>query len=222
MKSSPIRVVVIAVTSSVATVAAVELLREARPVSQPAVAVGQPVAARAPDAEPLVPAPRAPDPPADYEQRLAELERRLAALELASSRQPASTTSAREKVPAEDELRERVLRWVAEDREALGRSTELEAEAKRRTEREWDARYGAHLFALEHHLAKWQEEKFAELYLAIKERELEIEAGIDMSSDDPGEIEARFVEFDEWCEQREREVTLLMDPELYREMYGQD
>ena len=96
------------------------------------------------------------------------------------------------------------------------------AEAKRRTEREWDARYGAHLFALEHHLAKWQEEKFAELYLAIKERELEIEAGIDMSSDDPGEIEARFVEFDEWCEQREREVTLLVDPELYREMYGQD
>lgn len=230
MKSPTILVVAVAVVSSVATVAAIELLRGSRPVSQPALAVEQPIATSAASAsqssqgvEPLPPATQAPDPLAGYEDRLAELERRLVALERAPTRQPAATVSTIEELPPVDELRDLVLAWVAADREALGRSGELDAEAKRRAERAFDARYGAHMVALEHGLARWQEEKFAELYLGTMERRDEIEDSIDLSSGDPAEIEARWVEYDEWCEQRERElVSLVGRPELYDKIFGED
>lgn len=226
MKSSTTLVVAVAVVSSVATVAAIELLRGSRPVGQPALAVEQPIATSAARAlrevEALPPATQALDPLAGYEDRLAELERRLAALERAPTRQPASTASTSEELPPEEELRDLVLAWVAEDREALGRSEKLDAEAKERAERAFDARYQARMVALEHGLANWQEEKLAELYLEIGERTDEIEDSIDLSSADPAEIEARWVEFDEWAEQRERDVCSLVDPALYNKLFGED
>ncbi len=227
MESSTILVVAVAVVSSVATVAAIELLRGSRPVSQQALAVEQPIATSAARAsrevEPLPPATQALDPLAGYEDRLAELERRLAALERAPTRQPAATASSVEELPPKDELRDLVLAWVAEDREALRRSEKLDAEAEERAERAFDARYQARMVALEHGLAKWQEEKFAELYLETMERRDEIEDSIDLSSGDPAEIEARWVEFDEWCEQRERELaSLVRRPELYDKIFGED
>ncbi len=225
MKGSTILVVGVAVVSSVATVAASELLRGSRSASQSALAVEQPIATSAARAsrevEPLPPATL--DPLAGYEDRLAELERRLAALESAPTRQLAAAVSSAEGLPPRDELRDLVLAWVAEDREARGRSEELDAEAKRLAERGFDARYGAHLVALEHGLAKWQEEKFAEHYLETVERRDEIEDSIDLSSGDPAEIEARWVEFDEWCEQRERElVSLVGRPELFDKLFGEN
>jgi len=50
----------------------------------------------------------------------------------------------------------------------------------------------------------------------------EIERSIDLQTDDPEEVEARWAEFDEWVDQRERELTARLDPALYEKIYGED
>lgn len=218
-------VVLLAVASSVVTVGAIELLRGARPASRPAGEGEEPSGPVAPlaarEVEPLAPAAQPPALPAGLEDRLAELERRLDALERDRTREPVATSSTGE-LPAGDELRRQVLDWVAEDSKARARAAELEKESTKRSELEFQARFQAHTFALEHDLARWQEEKFAQLYLEIAERDKAIADSIDLASADPAEVEARYAEFDEWVDQRERELTALVDPALYEEIYGED
>jgi len=219
-------VVLVAVASSLATVGAIELLRGSPPGSRSSAALEpppEPPAALAPrGVGPLVPAARAPDQPTDYEARLIELERRMSALELASTARRRPETSATGELPPQDELRELVLDWVAEEREARSRARGLEEEEGRRKELEFKARYQAHMLAQEHGLARWQEDEFAELFLETRVRAEEIEKSIDPRADDPEEVEARWAEFDEWVEQRERELTARLDPALYEKIYGED
>lgn len=78
------------------------------------------------------------------------------------------------------------------------------------------------MFALKYGLAKWQEEKFAELEFELMERDAAIHESIDFSSADPEEVEARFSELDQYEERRKRELVLLVAPEIYAEIYGED
>lgn len=222
MKLLPWVVLVSAVTA-LATVGAIELLRESR-ASSAAVRGVERSPARQPQAsvETLAPPARVPVPPAEWEERLAELERRLGDLELAPTRQPASTASPPGDLPSRGELRDLVLDWVAQEREARGQARELEQEDEKRAQLRFEARFQAHMFAEEHGLAEWQEKEFATLFLEIGERTAEIEAGIDPAVDDPREVEARWVEFDEWVDRRERELTARIDPALYAKIYGED
>ena len=162
------------------------------------------------------------DQPTEYAERLVELERRLAALELgsASGRMPVTATD--DELPPEHALRELVLDWVADDREARRQAEELEGEEERRKQLEFDARYQALMMAQEHGLASWQRDKFAELFIEIGQRAQEIEQDVDLQADDPEEVEARWVEYDEWVDQLERELTARLDPELYDKIYGDD
>ena len=208
MKTSPVTIALVAVASSLATVGTIELLRGSRPVS-PASAIGPPpessAALAARGSEPLVPATRAVDQSTAYEDRLVELERRIAALEFGSSSRRAPVTSATSELPPEGDLRDLVLDWVTEERETRRRAQELEEEERRRKEREFEARFRAHMLAQEHDLADWQEKKLAEVFLAVQERSAEVERGIDPLTDDPEQVEARWIEFDEWAERYERE-----------------
>ena len=228
MKTSPVTVALVAVASSLATVGIIELLRGARPGSQPALAVEPPPgssAALAPrGVEPPVLKTRALDQPpgyTGYEDRLAELERRLAALELGSTsgRAPVpSATWATSELPPQDDLRDLVLDWVAEEREARWRAEVLEEEEGRRKQQEFETRFHAYMLAQEHDLADWQEDKLAEVFLEVEVRRMEIEEDIDPLTDDPEEVEARWVEFDEWAERYEREEL----GELYDQISGDD
>ena len=76
------------------------------------------------------------------------------------------------------------------------------------------------MLAQEHGLEAWQEEKFAELFLEMGKRSDEIDASIDPAKDDPKEVEARWLAYDEWVDRRERELTEQLDPELYEKIYG--
>jgi len=217
-------VVLVSALTSLATVAAVELLREPRVDAAAGAAAGRatvrPVAPRPESRETLAPAVRVPLPPPDgWEARLVELERRMSSLE--STRQAAPTAPPPVDLPSRSELRDLVLDWVAQEREARGQARELEQEDEKRAKLEFDARFQAHMLAQEHGLAEWQEKEFAALFLEIGERTAEIEAGIDPAVDDPREVEARWVEFDEWVDQRERELTARIDPALYEKIYGE-
>ncbi len=223
---TPVTVALVAVVSSLATVGALELLRGSRSGSQRALAVEpRTESAEAPaprEIEPLVSptrATRALDPPTEYADRLAELERRIAELELGSTSRRAAVDSATDEPPAGDDLRELVLDWVAEEREARWRAAELEEEEGRRTELEFETRFSAHMLAEEHDLLAWQEAKLAEVFLEIETRRREIDESFDLTVDDPREVEARYDEFDEWAEERLREG---LGPELFEVIHGEE
>lgn len=229
MKTPLVPVALVAVASSLATVGTVELLR-----SPPVVALepaASPPTARAPRGdEDAVRMMRPADPPAElthrlagaYEDRLAELERRITVLELdaASARTP--VTPVTNEPSDQQELRDLVLDWVAEEREARSRDAALEGEDARRKEIEFQSRQQAFAFAQEHGLGQWQQDEFAALFLEMGIRADEIERSIDLAHDDPEEVERRWTEFDEWIERRERELTLRVDPLLYDEIYGDE
>ena len=228
MKTSPFVVVLLAAGSSVATVAILDFLREpptdvaerpTRTVSpspaRPAPETSTPQAADSAVVPPVELA-----PPEDLETRLAEIERRIGALELGatSARAPVAAEGS---PPSQDDLRELVLDWVAEDRLARSRARALEAEEDARKESEFNARYQALMLAQEHDLEDWHRDKFADIFLLADDRRREIEAEIDPLTQNPEEVEAIWLEFDEWIEKLEREVTAL-DPELYAKIYGED
>lgn len=221
MKTVPTAVV--AVASALLTVGATELLRGEGPGAAPAEAAPPPAGASL-DRSPGTAALRAPetsltDRSDELVARLDELERRLDALELASSSR-APVVAATEAPDADDGLRDQVLEWVAEDREARGRAARVDGEERQRKELEFEARFQAYVWAQEHDLVDWQEQKLAELFLEIETRRREIERAVDPLVDDPKEVEDRWVEFDAWAEKREREVTAEVDAALYRELYG--
>ena len=58
--------------------------------------------------------------------------------------------------------------------------------------------------------------------VSLRERQEAIQASLDPLTDDPAEVEARWEEFDEWIDRREREVTMRVDPALYERLYGGD
>ena len=53
-------------------------------------------------------------------------------------------------------------------------------------------------------------------------RSQEIQDSIDPLVDDPSEVEARWLEFDAWVDELERELTAELDPELYAKIYGDE
>jgi hypothetical protein len=163
--------------SSLATVAAVELVRGRRSARGTAAGAGLPEAGarEVPRvAEPLVEVPREAEAPAVDDERWAELERRVAALELRSSARTSAAPGAAE-LAADEALRERVLAWVEAEREARARDAAASGEEHRRAELEFSARYEAMTMAQEHGLAPWQEEELAELFLETGIRADEIE-----------------------------------------------
>jgi len=75
------------------------------------------------------------------------------------------------------------------------------------------------MIAQEHELEDWQEDLLAEVFLAVEERRSEVEEGIDPLTEDPEEVERRFVEFDEWAETYSREH---LGEELWRLLEGEE
>lgn len=223
VKLSPLAVVFLAVGSSLLTVGAIELLRNSWSAPEAAQKVGPgakpPAAPASRLAGPPVPASTAPADLAAYEERLAKFERRILALEQNRASRRVLEPSAADGAAQGDELRELVLGWVAEDREARRRAAELEQEEARQKERGFDARYQAHLLALEHDLPEWEEERLGRLFLEIESRRGDLEGDIDPLTDDPKEVERRFVEFDEWAERRQLEE---LGQELYERLFGGD
>jgi len=222
------RAVLVGVASALATLLAVELVRGgparadgARPApagasevrGEPGVA---PPAALAPLAE------RAPASDADARRRLDALEERMAAVEALLRRRPLEREKGAEAPEGGGELRRLVFDWIAEEREERDRERAARSQLDRRAQLEFDAGFQALMFAREHDLLDWQRERFEELFLEIGERSRAIQETTDPATDDPAEVEARWVAFDEWVDGREREVTRLVAPELYGELYGDD
>ena len=221
---SLITVALVAVASSLVTVGTIELMRSSPTLSRSAMAIDSPAQdfedQVAHGVEPPVSATLALPP--EYEHRLRELEQRLAALELGSSSNRVPVAPDTGELPGEDDLRELVLGWVAEEREARSHAVERTGEEELRSKREYEARFTAHMFAEEHGLDDWARDEFAELFLKTAQRTAEIEASIDISEDDPEEVEARWIEFDQWVEQLERELTAQVSLELYEKIYGEN
>lgn len=156
------------------------------------------------------------------EARLGALEERLEAVELGSSERRQIIPRPERKPQEEAQLRDLVLDWVAEDRQARAQAASLADEEEERLERQYESRYEAMMFAKEHDLEEWQRDEFARLFLERDLHASEIEQEIDPTRDDPEEVEARWLAFDEWIDQRERDLTQRIAPELYEELYGED
>lgn len=160
-------------------------------------------------------------------ERLERIERRLGQLEVAARREPAGARSedgsedARARPVTEERLRAIVGELMAEDRALRDRAAQQRSAAERVARQEFEARFQAHVFALEHGLEPWQQDEFAALFLEMRRRSDAIEDSIDPERDDPAEVEERWLEFDRWVEEREREVTARVDPELYEAIYGE-
>ena len=137
-----------------------------------------------------------------------------------TSSHDASPSSSGGDLPGEKDLRDLVLEWVDEEREARRRAQKLLGEDKRRQELEYGARHQAFMLAQEHGLPQWQENEFAELFLEMALRAEEIDKSIDLATADPKEVERLYAEYDAWVDRRERELTARLDPELYEKIYG--
>jgi len=222
VKPSLLTVILLAVASSLVTVGAIELLRGSRSSPEPVEAVeprAKPTAVPASQqADLLVPASTVPSEPAAYEERLAELERRILALEQSRASRRAPVPSAADTMARDDDLRELVLDWVAEERETRRRAAELEEVEERRKELEFGTRMNAHVLALEHGLAEWEEDKLAAVLLEIETRRDEVEGLVNPLTDDPKEAERRFIEFDEWADRRLKEE---LGQELIERLFGE-
>lgn len=174
-----------------------------------------PIAEEAPDAQASRGAPI-------EAERVADLERRVEALERALASRRAVAPAAGVEPPGEEALRERVLAWVAEDRAQRAADEAREAEDAQLRQLEFGARYRARTLAHEHDLTTAQEESLVELFVEVEQRRRAIEAAIDVATDDPDEVEARWLVFDEWADQREREVTAQVSTALYEDLYGEE
>ena len=200
VKTSPVAVALLAVASSLAAVGTIELLRGPRPASEPPPDSSAALAPRG--VEPLVPEMRALDPSLGQEDRLAELERRVAALELSATSRREPVTSDTQALSPGDDLRDLVLDVVAEDRETRRRAEELEGEEDLRKELEFTALQQAHSLAQEHGLVLWQQKILFELFLEIETRRAEVGEDMNPLKADPEEFERRWAEFDAWADQR--------------------
>lgn len=197
--------------------------KASRSVPDAGVAVRAPVevrpvilaAAREASSETSAPSPRG------NEERLAAIELRIEALErtLAARREPTTLDAG---AVDEERLRERVLDWIAQDHAQRARDEAREAEDAQRREIEFDARYRARTMTHEHDLTTAQEESLVELFVEVEERRRAVEANIDIATDDPDEVEARWLVFDEWADRREREVTAQVSAALYEALYGEE
>jgi len=231
-KTTPVTIALVALGSSLTTIGATELVRRARSVPPPPLTIeGPPILSAAPvrgDVPLVLPATGIGDPSILYEDRVRELEQRLLALELGPDpeRSPldvaSSATADPGQLTTEADLRSLVLGWVAEDRADRGRAEQVDDEEQRRIEMEFDARHQAMMLAQEHDLPDWQEDEFAKLFLEVGERAYDLEADFDLTLDDPEAVEARWLVFDEWVDQRERALTAQLDPELYEAIYGDE
>jgi hypothetical protein len=220
---SLLTVALVAVASSLATVGAIEFLRglESNPAQVRAV---EPRAEGGADPRgslrrPLESPSRAPVRTPTGEDRLANFERRLSDLEQWSNspRTPLDDSADFGEGGRKKALRALVLGWVEEDREFRRLSEEQQAAENRRKEREFSTRMEAHFLALEHGLLEWEQELLAGVLFEIETRREEVEGAIDPRKDDPAEAEQRFVEFDEWANQRLQDELGL---ELYERIFG--
>ena len=216
MKANLGLVLIVAVASSLVTAGVLELLRAApRTV---------PVEARVPDREPSpsTPAPAPLQPAAGSsgpgQERLAEIERRLAAIELALQTSRAPVTADGAAMDEREALRTQVLDWVAADRERRRREAERDEEEERRKEHELDVRVEAHRFAQEHGLSTWQEEKLVQVWLEIEARRKELEESVDPLTAVAEDVERQFAEFEAWMRRRVEEE---LGPEVATAMFGE-
>ena len=224
MKGSLPALVLVAVASSLATVATTELLRGSDPEPQAALAgksAGTPGAASWEATPGRLEGPREGRPPSSLEEpaggpsemglRLQALERRLADLERRAEGAAVPATE----LPAPDSLRVVVLDWLSAEREAWAEEEQARQERKRRAQREFDARYRAYMLKRRHDLEDWEEERLIAIFVETARRTAAIEDSVDPATDDPEEVERRWEEFDEWVERYEREQ---MGPELWSKL----
>lgn len=225
VKPPPLAVALLAMLTSLVTVSAIELWRCPAPATG-AAWVPQPllertVPLRSPAGEPVSDSASIPSRAQTTfaEARLIALEQRLAQLEqsLSAQRLPAAPTLTEPE--REEELRQRVLDWIEQEREARRQAEQSRKEQEGSKQRDFDTRYSAHILALEHDLAEWEEEQLAKVLLEIEIRREEIEGLIDPLTDDPKEVEQRFVEFDQWSEQR---LLGELGQELYERLFSED
>jgi len=144
--------------------------------------------------------------------RLRELERRIEALEAEPRSRRVPLDAPDDALPPAEELRDLVLTWIAEERDERAAARELEGERDQLTAMEFEARYRAFTYKEEHDLTDWEEAKLVEIFVAVEKRRREVEASFDLSEAVPAKVEARWVEFDEWAEQYERDA---MGPRLW-------
>ncbi len=199
---SRLSVALVAILSSVTTVAAIEFLR-VKPQTTPAIAGG--LGPGEAGAESLRLAVRDGTPATPGKERFAELERRIAALELEAQavRAPVALADAKEP-PTSEELRALVLGWVDDEREARAQAEQLAAQHERQRILEQGAKHEARSLALEHTLTQGEEEAIWKLLLEVELRREALEAELDPRPEDPEEFERRWAEFDEWAGQRYR------------------
>ena len=220
MKANLGLVLIVAVASSLVTAGVLELVRvrphvapvEARvPNPEPAPDPAEPVPARVP--EELQP------PDLGQASRLAEIERRLAAIEraLTSSRAPVGADGAA--LDEREALRTQVLDWVAADRERRIQEAERDEEEAIRKEREFDVRVEVRRLAQEHGLSTWQEERLVAVWLEVEDKRRELEESVDPLTAVPEEVEQQFAGFEAWVRQRIEEE---LGSELATEIFGEE
>lgn len=221
--------IAVSVLSSLTTLAVMTWLgsRDVRADGEPrpVTASSQPSAVRVAEPnDPLVaPSSEGASGPSVSDIRLAELERRVSALEASGTSESVGNGGRRalagEPSNAEGEaLREQVLGWIAEEREARRAEQARQDEADRARDLKFQVDYTSLKMAKEHGLADWQQTRLAEVFLEIETRRREIDEGIDPRTQDPAEIEARWEEFDTWADARFREE---LGPDLYERLFGE-
>ena len=216
MKDSLPTIVVTAFTSSILTALAFQLLQTDR--SGDRVAAGPPYRGTStatredaldPELRTSASAARSPATSAIVatsslgDLRFEELERRLKQLESDPRRQPVGTSPDSNLVWTGEfeSIREQVLDWVAEDREARRIDEEAEERARLEKELRFDADYEALMFAQDHELPDWRREQLGDLFFEIELKQHDYEASIDPLVDDPAQVEAGWVEFEQWSDQ---------------------
>ena len=210
MKSPLVPALLAAIVSSLTTVGLLEVLRAPHAPSallQPSrtTRAVEEQSPSAPSEPPRDSVRQRPLVDATFEERLAELDRRIAALEVDGPPTRTALTNESAAPPARDELRKLVLDWVNQEREERNVAAKRAAEQAAADQHEFSARYRAHTIALEHGLTSMEEQRLVDVFITVQTKAEELDASIDRANSDPADVEALFEEFDRWAEQYERE-----------------
>lgn len=221
VKHSTFHLVIVGVASSLATVGVLELWRSGSPGEQGQVAESvdqSSLASRVADARNSRLGQSSSHRSADRDEHLSVLEARIRKLESPpiDRRRPVEWEAMPEPdADAQSELRDLVLGWVAEEREAQVQAKE-DAWLEEQT---FIARATARRTAEKYGLAASEEAKIVEILVDVEVRRRETELSFEMDTLDPDEFEARWLEFDNWADEHLREG---MGPKLYPLVHDED